>query len=431
MNKIKLLGVMILFLVGIAAISGFASAALPVSNIQVEVEDRNVYGGAVTIPGLDKDNEIEVDVSFTADQDIEDVEIEAEIKSTGHKDSVSDTITGFDVHSGANYLKTLTLSLPQRMENLRNYDLLVTITGKINSTHTDYVVVNGDIDISSKQNQLQIKDVVLNPEEEVQAGRSLLTTVRIKNRGEGKEEDIKVKVSIPALGISASDYIDELDAEGGDDDSTTSEELYLRIPEDAVTGEYTVKTEVTYDDGDEEETATSTISIVGVEASAASTSASTPRTIIAIPEQVQDVAKEGSAVVYPITITNSGSASRTYTVTVDGANWADFAISPSNVVVIGAAESKAVYISVAAKETATAGENTFAVTIKSDDAVLKEIPLKANVLESAKSGVSLKKALEISLVILVVLIVIIGLIVGLGKLKGKEEETQEEKETYY
>ena len=430
MNKIKLLGVMILFLVGIAAISVFASAALPVSDVQVEVEDRNIYGGAVTIPGLDKDNEIEVDVSFTADQDIEDVEIEAEIKSTGNKDSVSDTITGFDVHSGANYLKTLKLSLPQRMENLRNYDLLVTITGKINSTHTDYVVVNGDIDVSSKQNQLQIKDVVLNPEEEVQAGRSLLTTVRIKNRGEGKEEDIKVKVSIPALGISASDYIDELDAEGGDDDSTTSEELYLRIPEDAVTGEYTVKTEVTYDDGDEEETATSTISIVGIEASAASTS-TTPRTIIAVPEQVQDVAKGGSAVVYPVTITNSGSASRTYTVTVDGANWADFAISPSNVVVIGAAESKAVYISVAAKETATAGENTFAVTIKSDDAVLKEIPLKANVLESAKSGVSLKKALEISLVVLVVLIVIIGLIVGLGKLKGKEEETHEEKETYY
>ncbi len=429
MNKIKLLGVMILFLVGVAAISVFASAALPVSNVQVEVEDRNVYGGSVTIPGLDKDNEIEVEVSFTANQDIEEVEIEAEIKSTGHKDSVSDTITGFDVHSGANYLKTLTLSLPQRMENLRNYDLLVTITGRINSTHTDYVVVNGDIDISSKQHQIQIKDVVLNPEEEVQAGRSLLTTIRVKNRGEGKEEDVKVKVSIPALGISASDYIDEIDAEGGDDDSTTSEELYLRIPEDAVSGEYTVKTEVTYDDGDEKETATATISIAGAEAAA--TPASAPRTIIAVPELVQDVAKEGSAVVYPITITNSGSASRTYTITVDGANWADFAISPSNVVVIGAAESKAVYVAVAAKESATAGENTFAVTIKSDDTVLKEIPLKVNVLESAKSGVSLKKALEISLVILVVLIVIIGLIVGLGKLKGKEDETQEEKETYY
>jgi len=62
---------------------------------------------------------------------------------------------------------------------------------------------------------------------------------------------VKVVVSIPDLGVSASDFIDELEAEGDDnDDQATTEEMFLRIPDNAETGEYTVRIEVYFDDMD-------------------------------------------------------------------------------------------------------------------------------------------------------------------------------------
>ena len=52
-------------------------------------------------------------------------------------------------------------------------------------------------------------------------------------------------------------------------------------------------------------------------------------------------------------------------------------MSPSNVVVLGPNEAKAVYVYVSANEDATAGEQLFALKVKSGDDTLKEITLKA------------------------------------------------------
>ena len=319
------------------------------------------------------------------------------------------------------------------MDQDRQYQIRVTISNKYGS-----VIEIGTLDISGSDHSVQIRDIVLSPENEVKAGRALLATARIKNRGTQQEEDVKVKVSIPALGISASDYIDELDEEDCDDedcdDSTTSEELYMRIPDCAEPGEYTVKVCVEYDDGDEEACETAKISVVESDSCAlpdVDSSASTGKTIITIGPETQDIAK-GASVIYPVTIANEGSAAKVYSIVTEAADWAEFTTTPSNVLVVGPGESKAAFVSVKANSAAS-GLQVFSVTIKSGETVLKQVPLRANITGAAAASSlgKIKKALEIGLVILVVLLVLLGLIIGFNKLRGSEEEEGEDEKTYY
>ena len=433
MNYMK--GLLVFILVSILA-CGAASAvqlgSLDVTFDSIEVDDKEIIGAGAVTAGLEKDDTIEVDVQFTANEDTS-VEIEVELSGDGKRDKVSESTDEFNVNNGTTYTKTLELELPQRMDQDRQYQIRVTISNKYGS-----VIEIGTLDISGSDHSVQIRDIVLSPENEVKAGRALLATARIKNRGTQQEEDVKVKVSIPALGISASDYIDELDEEDCDDedcdDSTTSEELYMRIPDCAEPGEYTVKVCVEYDDGDEEACETAKISVVESDSCAlpdVDSSASTGKTIITIGPETQDIAKEAS-VIYPVTIANEGSAAKVYSIVTEAADWAEFTTTPSNVLVVGPGESKAAFVSVKANSAAS-GLQVFSVTIKSGETVLKQVPLRANITGAAAASSlgKIKKALEIGLVILVVLLVLLGLIIGFNKLRGSEEEEGEDEKTYY
>jgi uncharacterized membrane protein len=424
-NKLSLLTI---FLVGLVAICGIASA-LPIKDIEVKVNGDIVeQTGSNKIYDFEKNQDLEVKVRVTADADLENVQIEARLRGYDHDDLMEDITDVFDMKNGTTYTKKLTVPLRLRMDQDR-YKLRITISDRDGDENT----YTYELEVDTKRHQLAIKDVILSPENEVKAGRALLTSVRIKNYGERAEDGIKIKVSIPDLGISATDYVDELDEEGGDDDSVTSEELYMRIPSDAQTGEYTLRVEVIYDDGDEKEVEEMIIRVKGAEEEAAEEEAvGKEKTIITLAAGAQTATQGGGEAVYPITITNEGTASKTYVISADGADWAAFRISPSNVLVVGAGESKAVNVYVAAGADAPVGEQTFSVTVSSGEKTLKEIPMKLNVEEGAVSGWSkVKRGLEVALVVLVILLVILGLIIGFNKLKGEEEEGKEEGETYY
>ena len=111
----------------------------------------------------------------------------------------------------------------------------------------------------------------------------------------------------------------------------------------------------------------------------------------------------------------------------------DFAteIKPSNVFVVNPGETQTAYVYVAAKKSAPVGENIFSITVKSNDEVLQQIPLKVNVVQNSKYG-TLKKVLEAGLIVLIVLLVILGLIIGFSKLRSDEEDSEDsETQTYY
>ncbi len=421
---------------GIKVITMFVLLALMVSGVSalaVGTPVVKINGDEVTSTEklfFERGEELDIKIRLTPTVDLEDVELRAFLSgyeySDHEKTSDSDHIS--DLSAGSVYTKELSIKLPDKLDT-EEFLLRVYLSDR-DGTASEF---NYRINVGTSRHALTLKDVVLSPEGKVEQGRALLATVRVKNTGERTEDGIKVKVSIPELGISASEYIDELDAE----DTKTSEELLLRIPKCAEAKDYKLVASVEYDEGYETVSEESTVRVqsTGVCEVGAITS-STPKTIITVGPEVQDVIKGQGGAIYPLTLSNADSASKTFSISAEAGSWAEIKMSPSNVVVLGPNEAKAVYVYVSAKEDANAGEQMFALKIKSGDATLKEIALKANVKEAAQASSSsmskLKKGLEIGLVVLVVLLVVIGLIIGFNRLKADEDdEDLDAGQTYY
>lgn len=406
--------------------SSMAFAAIKVDFVKVN-GDEVTETGTNFILDVDRGDDLEVKVRLSDNEtNRNDVQIEAVLRGIDSRESVDDLTDTFDMKANVSYTKTLSLPLIQKMDQDK-YKLRIRISDRDSAT----VEKTYELDIGTERHDVEVKDVVLSPSTEVKAGRALLATVRVNNRGEKDEDGVKVVVSIPDLGVSAADFIDELEAEDKDDDQATTEEMFLRIPDDAETGEYEVVVDVFFDDLDKKSSYTTSISVLG-EDKAATAPKAEEKTIITVAADKQSAAKGGAEVAYPVALTNAGTSDKTYTVRADGAAWASFRVQPSNVLVIGAGESKAFTVYASANKDAPVGEQTFTVTISSNDKTLKQLPLGMNVQESATGASTLKRVLEVGLVVLVILLVIIGLIIGFSKLRGEEEgkEGKEGKEYY-
>ena len=404
-----------------------ALATITVDFVKVD-GDEVFQTGNNFILDVDRGDEIDVKVRLSSDVSLDDVQVEAVLRGVDSRDKVDDITDTFDMKKDVSYTKRLTLPLISKID-IDQYKLRIRISDRDNPT----VEQTYELDIGTKRHDVEIRDVVLSPSTEVKAGRALLATVRVRNRGEKDEDGVKVVVSIPQLGVSAADFIDELEAEGEDDDQATSEEMFLRIPDSAETGEYTVRVEVFFDDGDKRNVKETTIFVLGQDRVAEKPKAD-EKTIITVAVDKQSAVQGGGEVAYPITLTNAGASSRTYTIQADGAAWANFRVSPSNVLVIDSGDSKAFTVFVSANNNAPSGDQTFTVTVSSGAKVLKQLPLSINVQGGqVVSGTStVKRVLEVGLVVLVILLVIIGLIIGFSKLRGEEEEVEEgEEKTYY
>ena len=401
--------------------SSMAFAAISIN--RVEIDNKPL---SADIPNdFKRGDELKVTVWVSAPEAHNDVQIEAFLRGIDSKDRVEDISDTFDMKANVSYNEDLVLPLIGKMDQ-DTYTLRILVSDRNSPTVIDQTY---KLEIDTERHDVEVKDVVLSPSTEVKAGRALLATVRINNRGEKDEDGVKVVVSIPDLGVSAADFIDELEAEDKDDDQATTEEMFLRIPDDAETGEYEVVVDVFFDDLDKKSSYKTSISVLGEEKAVAEPKAE-EKTIITVAADQQSAAK-GQEVAYPIALTNAGTSDKTYTVRTDGAAWASFRVAPSNVLVIGAGESKAFTVYASANKDAPAGEQTFTVTISSNDKTLKQLPLGMNVQESASGASTLKRSLEVGLVVLVILLVIIGLIIGFSKLRGEEGEEGKEGKEYY
>lgn len=410
-----------IFLVSVLAV-GMVSALPDVEYIKIN-GDEFISGDQLEV---ERGDELDIRVKLNASDNETDIEIRAEVLGYEYSDHepIFARVHTFDLDYGDTTYKDLTISLPDKMDK-DYYDLRVTV-GTRTGESDEYTF---RLHLKGIKHSLTIKDVIFSPEPSVESGRALLTTVRVKNIGEKDEESIKVKVTIPELGLSASDYFDEIE----DGESETSEELYMRIPECVKAKDYTVKITVEYDEGYETISTEKMITVTGDVCAAEEPVEK--KTVITVGPETQKVA-QGASVIYPLTISNAGNTARTYVVSIDGAeSWSTVEVTPSNLVVLNAGESKAVYVSITPDDDATAGEHMFVLSVKSGDTILKQVTLKADVTAEKSSGaLSIKRGLEIGVIILVVLLVILGLIIGFNKLRetGDEESEEPDKgETYY
>ncbi len=326
----------------------------------------------------------------------------------------------------------LPLSLTSLMDKGRG-KLLVVVSGR-NTLTTTY---HYNIELGANTHDLTIKDVTVTPSNGVKAGRSAIVTVRLKNIGEKDEDSVKVTASVPELGVSDSVYIDSLKA----DASKSTEEMVLMMPSCAKPDTYTLKVTVDYRNDKSKETKDVPLEIIGGDLcgpkkdDAAAGSTAPEKTTVNVNMDSQVVTRGEGGAIYPIVMTNEGTTTKSYTLSLDGADWANVKLSPSNLVVLNAGETRAVYAYVSAKENAALGEHMFAVSIKSGDNLLKQVPLKADVIDSKSASTAntsdAKNVLEWVLVVLVVVLVIVGIVLLVQKMKGDKGDSADLTQTYY
>jgi len=414
MKKMKTFGLVLFVLLGILMANFAVAASVPATIDFVTVDGTEITVSDTNRLDLQRGDSVAVKVKLTATANNSNVEIEAFLSGFEFSDieSVSDTTPLFDLEQGVSYVKTLRLKLPTKLEE-DDYRLRVLVSDR----NSDQIIQNYRIKIDVPRHALDIKDVVFSPEGRVQAGRALLAMVRVKNVGDKKEEGIKIRVNIPELGVSASDFIDEIKSQ----DATTSEELFLRIPTCAKPGLYEVNTVIEFNSGVSQVSKKSLIEVTGEPTCEPLTPQQ--KTIISLGTESLDI-KQGGTGTYPITITNSGTTAKSFILSVAPVSWATTSISPGNVLVLNPNEAKTAYVLVAANENTPIGVQALTVSVKdSSGATLKEIALKSNITRGEGLGLGtsgFRRVLEIGLVALLIVLIIIGFVMVFSR-RGKEE----------
>ena len=419
----KALKVLLLTLLIIIALAGAVSAApLPIQIDNVEIDGVDLAPDRITRLDIERGQTVDVTVLITAIEDVDDLEAEAFLSGFEYSkwEPASDIIGPKNLDANTQYKFEFEIPISDEFEE-DDYKLRVLLT---NRDHEE-IIQRYNLKIDVPRHQLRIDDVVFYPESSVKAGSALLATVRVENKGEMQEDDVKVQVTIPNLGVSATEYINEIEDE---DEEEETEELFLRIPRCAAPGLYDVEITVYFGEKHYSEKITKTIQVT--ENPLCSTD-NAPKTTITLGSQMETI-EQGQSAVYPITITNSGRDSKSYTLTVDAADWANVKITPSSTIVLAGAKTQTLYVFVEADKKAPEGAQVLTATVSSGGDQPEQMTLTANITK-APSNV-LKIVLEVVLIALVVLLVIVGLIIGISKLRddGSDEfEDDLQAEEYY
>jgi hypothetical protein len=396
-------------------------AALPLSVDQVKVDDVVLSANANNRFDVLRDNTIDVVVVFTPSEDISNMQVEGFFSGDEHSDVLPayDAIPTFDADANVTYRKTLKIDLNQFFQE-DSYKLRLIFSDR----NGQELVQNYNLKIDVPRHDVMIRDIMFNPDSHLKAGSALLSVVRVRNTGENDEKDVKVTVSIAQLGISTSSYISEI---RNNDNEKETEEMYLKIPTCAKAGVYDADIEVAFNDGFRKEHATKQVEVLADDTcgDAASPAA---KTTISVGSQLENLPQSGTAI-FPLTITNSARTSKSYTVGVSAADWADVKISPTSTFVLDGGKTQTVYVFVTASKDAPVGAQILTATVSSSGQNVQDIALTANVTASGK-GI-LRTTLEWGLILLVVLLVILGLIIGFSRLKSDDEEQPSAPQTYY
>lgn len=406
---------------GIGTIGG-NGRALDVSIDSVEVEKKVVAENENTFIIIGQGTkEIDARVRLTAVEDVEDGRIEAVLEMQ-NGNVVADTTRNFDMNDGDT--STFSLDLPL-IGVFEQSDFRLRI--KVIDAEGNFEEKVYGLRISQKEFPFIISSIALQPEDNVDAGKNLFARVNFKNIGILPLEGIKVKASIPELGVTATRFVDQLKVNGDE----ISQEFVLKIPDNAQSGTYTVIAEIFSQFGGESEVKDITFSVIGLNDQ--SQQVVNDRLVINVPVNRQNIPNDGTEVVYKMVLTNQGPDAETYTLLLDGGKWANLRLDDSNVMVLKPKESGTfnIFASTAAKP----GEQSFLATVKSNGKVLSQIQLTGTITGSGKVALSakLKSALKLIVIGVVVLLVAIGLFFGIRKYAEVEdaEEEYEQVESYY
>ena len=185
---------------------------------------------------VERDSTVKITVFLEGTGDSTDVRVKVWLGGYEYGD-IEEVSEMFEVEEGVTYREDLYLDIPADLDTSdHEYTLRVEVYDSQNYEREEYTLYT-----ESARHKITVEDVILSSES-VSPGEYLGVKVRLENQGENVEDDIKVTVSIPDLGISSRVYLDELGVDDQEDVST----IYLTIPSSATPGNYEVQVDVEY-----------------------------------------------------------------------------------------------------------------------------------------------------------------------------------------
>lgn len=374
------------------ALIGLASAADIANPTTLTTE----FNGVTLGTGVDLviDSEANVEVVFTAVKNASDVKVKVELFGK------TDTVFVGDVVAGKTYKKSLSLESLSGIDSLsEEYTFYVMVFNNVDKTELSYTV-------TIQRESYQMKILSADFSSQVEAGKTFPISVVLKNIGYNDLEDAYVSVSIPELGVSTRSYAGDIASLDNDDDDDAKEVvLYLKVPEKAAAGVYTVLISVYDNDKEAEVSATKLISISG-----------STTTNFVVPTKNQDLT--AGKTTYEVVVINNGDSVKILPITTLFGN--SLNVYAPSMVTIAPKSSEVVTIEVAQTEAAEVGTYSFTTVIDGEALVFT-----ANVVsESTMSGSVIALLAILSVIFVVLLVVLIVLI-------SKKDKTVEEVETSY
>ncbi|MBT5215386.1 hypothetical protein HOM13_01480 [Candidatus Woesearchaeota archaeon] len=381
---------------------------------------------------IERGERLDIEVWLIANATVEDVEITAKINGYEYG-SISDSTGLFNLDEGKTYKKTLTLYVPEDIEASEDYTLRIEASDQNNEETATFGLF-----IDEQRHGLAIFDVLLNPSSTIAAGNSLFTTVRLENLGETEENDVKVTVSIPALGISTVNYLDELNTEFDEEnedhlrnDNSKQMDLLLRIPSDAATGTYDVQVDIEYNRGHSFLTKTLSLNVEGTAQAAGA------QTVINS-DSSSKVVNAGESVEYKVMMANLGLEPGVYSVTVDGVSaWGEAVVQPSFLTIMPDSTGE-VTITVTPYDSVDAASHTWVAKVMLGTDVLSELVFTTKVeVENTveQSNDTVKSVLTAIFFILLIVLVVLAIVIAFRKVRSDDDEDEEtsalEGQTYY
>jgi uncharacterized membrane protein len=419
----KLLSLMALFVISLltlSMVSALDANDLVISSVEVNGHDVDFLGGEVLAVEEGEIMEVEIGLEGTTNG-AEDFEVEVEISGYEYDDyeELEDSTHIDNLQAGTTKYFDLEVQMPKKLDK-DSYWLRVRVMDKNTAAITATVMLA----VEPSRHGIDIKDVAFSPGNTVKAGRSLLTTVLLENYGDKTEKDVKVTVSMPELGIQATEYVDVVATDNHNIEYEDVPEMFLPIPATAVEGEYEVVVSAKYDDLRETVSETYTVLVMDN----ALLNDNCEKLVLALGPESQTVAA-GKTGTYAIALTNAGTCSKAYNLEIVTGYWGTATLSES-LVVLEPGQNRVVYAEVTVNAGTDAGQHVASLAVKAGDNLLETVVIKTNVVESGSSAdnFSLRNGLEIALIVLVVLLVIIGLIIGFSRLR---KDDNEEEQTYY
>ncbi|MBT3323788.1 hypothetical protein HN681_05080 [archaeon] len=262
-------------------------------------------------------------------------------------DTIEEYTETFDIENGVSYRKTLYLDIPEDLDVSSNeYTLHVEVYDSQERETEEYSLF-----FEAERHNILVKDIILSSSS-VSEGDYLGVKVRLDNQGEMDEEDLRVTVSIPELGISNREYLDDLEVDEEADVST----VYLTIPEGVSEGVYEIKVEVEYNDGNTEVEDSNYLRIN-------SDATVYDENAVVSFQTIKDLeVNEDSS--FKVQVSNLGESSKTFYLTVSGMD-ADYTES----VTVPAGSSSELYYTLSPEES---GYQSVLVEVSSEDGVVEQ-----------------------------------------------------------